>query len=79
MDHMTDQMLPHRLDEHTIARMRAAEGSVTDEVDDAMDEPSKPDEGAGAVVWGVIALIVLMAAAAAMGDTLMAWAGEVLR
>lgn len=33
----TYPVVPHRMDEATIARLRAAEGHVTDEVDDAMD------------------------------------------
>jgi hypothetical protein len=41
-------------------------------------DDTRADEGAGAVVWGVIALIVGMACVSAFGDTLMALARDLI-
>lgn len=73
---------PHRSDADSVQRFRQHEGGIDDEHDAARDreaEEGRKDEGAGAVVWGAIALIVGMACVSAFGDTLMALAREVVR
>lgn len=74
--------LPRRFDADSVQRFRQHEGSIDDEHDAARDreaEDGRQDEGAGAVVWGAIALIVGMACVSAFGDALMALAREVVR
>lgn len=78
----TYPLAPHRFDADSVQRFRQHEGGIDDEHDAARDreaEEGRQDEGAGAVVWGAIALIVGMACVSAFGDTLMALAREVVR
>jgi len=73
----TYPVTPHRFDADTVQRFRQHEGGIDDEHDAACNreaEEGPKDEGAGAVVWGAIALIVGMACVSAFGDTLMALA-----
>lgn len=78
----TYPVAPHRFDADSVQRFRQHEGGIDDEHDAARDyeaEEGRQDEGAGAVVWGAIALIVGMACVSAFGDALMALAREVVR
>ena len=78
----TYPVTPHRFDADSVQRFRQHEGGIDDEHDAARDreaEEGRQDEGAGAVVWGAIALIVGMACVSAFGDALMALAREVVR
>ena len=72
---------PHRFDADSVQRFRQHEGGIDDEHDVARDyeaEEGRQDEGAGAVVWGAIALIVFMACVSAFGDALMALARDLI-
>ena len=78
----TYPVIPHRFDADSVQRFRQHEGGIDDEHDAARDyeaEHGRHDEGAGAVVWGAIALIVFMAGVSAFGDALLALAREVVR
>ena len=72
----TMPVVPHRFDADTVARFREHEGEVSDEHDAARDyeaEDGRADEGAGAVVWGAVALLVVMLLVSLFADRIVEW------